>query len=107
HERSNQLFTTKDSPMLKLLAIVFDVAVCFLGASAKAEGLSDQEKKQIQQALKYAEPISKGEIDSSIDRLVKQGVISAEDAVQAKENLQGLSPPDVKKIQDHASPLFN
>ena len=93
--------------MFKLLAIAFAAALCFLGASAKAESFSAQDQKQIKEALQGAQPFSKGEIDGSIDRLVKQGVISASEAAQAKEKLHGMSADDVKKLQEQASKLLN
>lgn len=93
--------------MFKLLAFVFAAAVCFLGASAKASEFGAVEADAIKKSVKYAEPISKGEIDSSIENLVKQGVISPEQAAQAREELQGLSANDIKKLQDQANQLLS
>lgn len=93
--------------MFKLLAIVFAVALCFLGASAKASELGAIEADAIKKSIKYVEPLSKGEIDSSIENLVKQGVISPEQAAQAQKELQGLSASDIKNLQDQANQLLS
>lgn len=91
--------------MTKFLAFIF-LAVCFLGVSAKAQQFGDAEKKMVQEAMKNAEPFSKGEIEGSIDNLVKQGVISAEQAAQAREELQGMSASEIKQLQNQAADLI-
>lgn len=91
--------------MTKFLAFIF-VAVCFLGVSASAQEITEADKKLVQEAMKNAEPFSKGEIESSIDNLVKQGVISPEQAAQAREELQGMSASDIKQLQNQAADLM-
>lgn len=87
--------------MTKFLAAIF-LVVCFLGLSAKAEDSSAAEKQMMQRSLKNLEPISKGEIDSSIDNLVRQGVISAEQAAQAREELSGMNDNEIKALHNQA-----
>lgn len=91
--------------MTKFLAFIF-LAVCSLGLSAKAQQFGEEEKKMVQEAMKNAEPFSKGEIESSIENLLKQGVITPDQAAEARKELQGLNESDIKKLQDQAADII-
>lgn len=83
--------------MSKFLAIIF-VVVCFLGASAKAQDIG--------QFAKELGPLGKGEISTSIDALVKQGVISAEQAAQARNELESMDINEIQNLQKEAQKLL-
>lgn len=83
--------------MTKFLAFIF-VVVCFLGVSARAQDIGDFAKNM--------GSLSKGEVSSSIERLVKQGVISPEQAAQAQSELENMNARDIQNLQDQAQKML-
>tara|TARA_R110000868_G_scaffold38661_1_gene135033 strand:+ start:45480 stop:45740 length:261 start_codon:yes stop_codon:yes gene_type:complete len=83
--------------MTKFLAIIF-VAVCFLGVSARAQDIGNFAKNM--------GSLSKGEVSSSIEHLVKQGVISPEQAAQARSELENMDAKDIQNLQEQARKML-
>ena len=83
--------------MTKFLAFIF-IAVCFLGASAQAQDIGNFAAR-----LPAA---SKNELSASVDELVKKGVISPDQAAQAREQLKQMNQKDLQKLHEQAQSLF-
>lgn len=83
--------------MTKFLAFIF-LAVCFLGASAQAQDIGEFAKNMA--------PASKSELSSSVDDLLKKGVINQEQAAQVRETIKNMNDKDMKQVHQKAQSLF-
>jgi len=83
--------------MTKFLAFIF-FAVCFLGVSAQAQDIA--------QFAKNMAPASKSELSTSVDELLKKGVINEEQAAQVRQQIKEMNEKDIKDIHKKAQSLF-
>lgn len=83
--------------MTKFLAFIF-LAVCFLGASAQAQNISEFAKNMA--------PASKSELSASVDDLLKKGVINEEQAAQVRQQIKEMNDKDIQEVHKNAQSLF-
>lgn len=68
--------------------------------------LSAQEKEMLKNNVNSIGSISKKDIESSLDTLIKQGVINADQAAKAREQLKKMNQQDIDQLKEKSLELI-